>query len=549
MLSELKWIARHASKYRLSVFVQVVLGIAAVIMGLAGSVASKFLINAVTGGQNSGIWLAGALMVFMMLSGIGLRALSGRIVAKINIRVKNELSIDVFKKIVEAKWEALSAFRSGDILNRLSSDVQTVSGGVTGLIPGLFTGLVQFLGALGIMLYYDPSMALFALAGAPVTVLVSRVLIKRMRKYNAEMRSMDSDMMNMQDETFSNIQTIKSLGVSGLFVRRMEKLQKNYKDTYMEYNRFTVGTSAFMSVIGMAVSTCCFCWGVYRLWLGAIDFGVFAMFLQLAGTLSGAFSSLVGLVPQTISCATSAGRIIAVTGLDKEECPPAVLSGNKSVGIELKNLSFAYSDGKYVLKNVDMCIKPGMVVGVVGASGAGKTTLMRIILGLVGHEGSAQMFDTLSNRAELSGSTRPYVSYVPQGNTLFAGSIAENLRMVKEDASDSELEAALRAACAWNFVEKLPQGINSPVGESGNGLSEGQAQRISIARAVLKNAPLLLLDEATSALDAETEEQVLSNIMRTGRTCIVCTHRPGALELCDCVFRIQNTQIIMPDKG
>lgn len=205
-------------------------------MGLGGSVASRALINAVLGVALAPVWSAAAAMLCMMLGSIGMRALSGRVIAKISVKVKNELEADVFEQIIGADWMALSPYRSGELLNRLHEDTRTVAGSIIGFIPSFLAGLVQFLGALAIMLYYDASMAAIALIGVPATAILSRALVKRMRRYNAEMRRIDGEMMAFQDEAFSNLQVIKSFGITDLFNSRMREMQDKYRDTYLAYN-------------------------------------------------------------------------------------------------------------------------------------------------------------------------------------------------------------------------------------------------------------------------------------------------------------------------
>ena len=403
-----------------------------------------------------------------------------------------------------------------------------------------------------IIFYYDPVMAGIALLSAPVTVIFSRKFMHKMRTYNNEMREMTSSLMSFQDDTFQNIQTVKALDLTGVFEKKLKNLQNRYKEKMLDYNKFTVYTSSFMSAVGTGVSYICFGWSVYRLWSGYITTGTLLMFFQMANSLSSSFSSLIQIVPAAINAATCAGRLMAVSELEKEkfldmEQVQAILKKEKKeITIEMKNINVRYEDRKNVIHNGDFVANSGEITAIIGPSGEGKTTLLRVLLGLLyPAEGTAELKNTEDKKSRLSAGTRKMFSYVPQGNTVFAGTIAENMRMVKSDATDEEIREALETACAYEFVKKLPDEIETSVGEKGSGLSEGQAQRLAIARALLKNAPVLILDEATSALDIETEERVLKNIMKEDRdrTCIVTTHRPSVLSVSDHIYEIRESNL------
>lgn len=552
-LREARWLWRYICRYRAAILIHILLGVLGILMSLGGSVASKYLIDAVTGYDTGTIGLAAALMIGMQLGNIAMKSLASQIGALINIRVQNEIQAEVYNRILATDWESLEQFRSGDLLNRLSSDAGTVAGGVTGFIPSFISSAVQFAGAFGIILYYDPTMALIALLGVPVSVLCSRLLLRRMRDHNRKMKAVSSDLMSFHEDSFQNITSIKAFGIIDLFSGKMSALQQKYRETYLDYNRFSVRTSALMSLMGMAVSISCFCWGVYRLWSGAISYGSMTMFLQLASTLGSAFSSLIGLVPTAISVSTSAGRVMAVVELPAES--PAVEQGfqeEEAFTLRLADVGFTYQSGEPVLQEADLVARPGDLVALTGPSGEGKTTMLRILLGLVTpQKGTAELIGGSGRRYTISADTRSAFGYVPQGNSIFNGTIADNLRLTKPDATDAELEEALRAACAYDFVQKLSGGLYHTVGGRGKGLSEGQAQRIAVARALLRGAPILLLDEATSALDEATESRMLHNLMESGlvRTCILVTHRPGSKRFCSKSYRVHEGRVYQEKDG
>ena len=547
---ETLWMYQYAKKYWLSICFYIFAGVLGTFMGLGTSVASKYLIDAVSGIKKERIFFWAILIIGMTAANIFSNAVISRISARINVMIQNEIQADIFEKIIHTEWKELKDFRSGDLLNRLSNDAVQVASSVISWIPNCITKLVQFIGAFLIIFYYDPAMAGIALLGAPVTVVCSRKLMYRMRIYNNEMRQMTGSLMSFQDDTFQNMQTVKALDLTEVFGQKLKRLQKKYKEKMLDYNKFTVYTSSFMSAVGTGVSYICFGWSVYRLWSGYITTGTLLMFFQMANSLSSSFSSLVQIVPSAINATTCAGRLMAVSELEKEKYLDMdqieLIWSKKEISVELQNVDIRYKDEKNVIQKGNFIANAGEITAIIGPSGEGKTTLIRTLLGLLYPvTGSAQIKTTEGIHARISSGTRRFISYVPQGNTVFAGTIAENMRMVKKNATDEEIREALETACAYEFIKDMPGEIDTIVGEKGNGLSEGQAQRIAIARALLKDAPILVLDEATSALDIETEEKILKNIMNAeqGRTCIVTTHRPSVLSVSDHIYEIKDTKL------
>ena len=553
MAREYTWLSRCTMHYKKEVLWYIFVGLLGTAVSLVGSILSKYIIDAVTGFNTRGVVAALVFFVLMQLSQILFRAISSRINIRVSLRVNQQISAQVYDKLLATDWESLSTYHSGDLLTRIAGDVNTVASSVLGWFPELLTRLLQFVGTLGVILYYDATLACLALLSAPVTLLMSRYVIKMMRHHNLKMRQLSSQMMVFNEESFQNIQLLKSFDRTDTYSQKHRQLQQQLKDASMDYNRFSIRKNTIMSLVGTLVALVCFSWGIYRLWSGHITYGTMTLFLQLSGSLTGAFSALAGLIPGAINAATAAGRILSIMELpceDRSDTPQAeaFLNRHKStpLRIEAHALSYHYKDGAPVLTQSSFTAEPGQIVTFVGPSGEGKTTLLRLLLGIVRpREGALALYAPDGEQLEISPSTRSVFAYVPQGNTMFSGTVGDNLRLIRPDATDEQLHEALRLACAEDFICPLPLGLNTPIGEQGSGFSEGQLQRLCIARALLSDAPILLLDEATSALDMETEKKVLENIIRSksGRTCIITTHRPSVLKVSDRIYRIRRDRI------
>lgn len=549
LIKEWKWLIRHASGYRLQIFLYIVIGITGTLMGIGSTVASKYLIDSVVSHNEKTIVSSAVFAVGLGLLQILISSATSRVATVVGSKISNEIRSNVYEHVVYADWEKISKYHSGDLLNRIEGDVSAISSSIISFIPSVFTRVTQFIGCLAVVLYYDPVMALFAFMSAPFLALTSRISAKMMRKYNKESREMNGKILSFYSESIQNIQTIKAFGVTKRYVNQLRDYLFVYRKMRLDHGKFSIIMTMCLSVIGLAVSYLCYGWGVWRLWQGAITYGTMTLFLQISGQLTSSFSSIVSLLPTSISIATAAGRVMEITELDIEDAGDTaeaealeLSTRDRGIYLHCDNVTYSYKDGKTpVVKDISFYVNPGETVALVGPSGEGKTTILRLILGLIKpQQGRMIMSAADGSKTEVSASTRRFCSYVPQENAVFAGSIADNLRMINPAATDDELIDVLKTAEAWGFIEKLPLGINTHINEKGVNFSEGQIQRISIARAILKNSPVLVMDEATSALDAETEKKVLDNIMKSypNRTCVITTHRPSMLQYCDRVYRI-----------
>lgn len=548
MASEWKWLLKYIVKYRFAIIVYVILGVVATAMSLGVSVASKYLVDAVVTHSSDTILRSAVLAVGLVLFQYLFQATSSWITAVVSSKANNDIRHEVYSQILCAEWSEISAFHSGDLINRLEGDATTVSSGVISFIPAVFTRSVQFLGSLVIVLYYDKTMALIALMGAPFLFVSSRFLLKTIRKYNKKSRELNGEILAYSEESMQNIQIIKAFDLTKQYIERFKFILENYRKMRLEYEKFSICMTIVLSLIGVIVSYSCYGWGIYRLWQGAITYGTMTLFIQISGVLTSSFSSLASLAPTAVSIATAAGRIMEVTRFDlendsdKNQAEKVLsLSKGNTLKLVMDDVAFKYGENENeVLKNISLSVSSGETVALIGPSGEGKTTVLKLLLGLVEPTDGKIYLEAGGEKVRVSDSTRRFCSYVPQSVNIFSGTIAENLRMVKPDATESELFSALQCADLDVFVRSLPEGLETQIGERGTKLSQGQLQRLAIARALLRESKIMLLDEVTSSLDMETEARVLENIMKTSpdRICVVTTHRESMLKYCSRVYKI-----------
>ena len=550
IIDDWKWIFSYSKKYKGAIIFYTILGIFSTSMGLVGSVASKYMIDIITGYQTSKLWIMIVITLGSAAFGLVFSNVINRISTKLSIYINNDIQADIFDKIIDAEWMAINRYSNGDVLNRFNGDVNTVSSNAISWLPTIIIAIYNFIATFVVIWHYDKVMSILAFASAPVMLLMSKFLIGKQREYGKKVKEMSSQLMTFEVETFYNFDTIKSFGISTLYGQKMREWQEKFKNISLEYNMFSIKTGVFMSIMGMIVQYAAFGYCLFLLWTRRITYGTMTLFLQQRSNLSSAFNNVVSIIPSFLNSSISAHRIRELVELPKEVHIPESSELDAFIedgfSVRMTDVNFSYMEDQRVITDSAFVAKPGEIVALVGPSGEGKTTMIRLILGLIRPD-SGQTFLTASNgqTVEMNVETRHLFAYVPQGNTILSGTIAENMRMVREDATDEEIIEALKISCAWDFVKNIPDTINAKIGERGRGFSEGQAQRIAIARAVLRDAPILLLDEATSALDVTTERRVLKNIVRQkpNKTCIVTTHRPSVLNMCQRVYRVMETRV------
>lgn len=550
LLSQWFWMGGYVRKYWLLIGLYTLIGASGSLMGLGTSLLSRNLVDSVTGDSTVKI-LASALGY----AGVGLfqlviSALRTRLSMRITMKVGNKIRSDIFAQILRTEWEHLSQFSSGDLLYRINGDTSVVVNNILTYLPNVASILISFGGAFWVMMQNDPWMALIALAGAPISFLSTRFSMRKMREFQKKQMELQSHKTVFNQEALQNMQMIKAFGLVDYFIQQYAEVQDQSLEYAMVQNTFQSKMTILTGLIGQLIGYACYGFAVFRLWQGQITYGTMTLFVSMATSLRGSFSGVLNLLPTAMRAGISAGRIMEVTQLPRESQEDIqkgleLLERSRKTGIqvEMQEVSVAYGEDKPVYTHANLRAYPGEIVGLIGPSGQGKTTTLRVLLGLYHPQSGKVTVSSPGGKAESVGAgTRCLFSYIPQGNTLFSGTIADNMRMLRPEATDEEVVDALKTADAWEFVEKLDKGIDTPVREGGNRFSEGQKQRLSIARALLVHAPVILLDEATSALDMATERRVLHNILRRDplQTILVTAHRPSVLSMCNRVYKIQD---------
>ena len=530
-LDILHWLWHAWRGNRLQACLNAAIGLLSVVVSLAQVTAVRHAIDVASGAQRGNLYWAVAVMGILILCDFLLSISSTWVQNILGIRAQNRMQQRMLDRILRSQWHGREHYHSGDVLNRLEFDVANVVSFLTQTIPSTLSVIAMFVGAFCYLFTMDAVLALITVAIIPVFVGLSKVYVNRMRKLTKDVRAEDSRVQSALQETIQHRMLIKTLESEAVMVNRLERTQGALRHKVVKRTAFSVFSNTILN-LGFALGyLVAFLWAAVRMSANSLSFGGMTAFLQLVNRIQSPARSLTRLVP-------------AESPLDEQGEPIAFKA---PTGIRLEHVSCAYDDGVEVLRDISFDFKPGTCTAVLGETGAGKTTLIRVILGLMApkggkaeiYQGEAASYPIGNGGVRLSPLTRCNLAYVPQGNTLLSGTVRDNLRLGRLSATDEEMREALRMSCA-DFLFDTPDGLDTICGEQGSGLSEGQAQRIAIARALLRDCPVLLLDEATSALDPDTERQLLSNILSgKRRTVIFITHRLAVKDYCDQTLTIE----------
>ncbi|MCR4920682.1 MAG: ABC transporter ATP-binding protein/permease [Bacteroidaceae bacterium] len=535
-----RWLWRSSKGLRLQTIINAVMGVVSVGLDFAFILATKQVIDLATGHSADAPFRLAAILLVVIMCGQILLGFSRRWVAAIlGVRSQNLMQLRLFRNLMQSEWNGIEQWHSGDVLNRLERDVNDVTNTITETIPSLLGVLVRLVGAFFFLYSMDARLACIMVCIAPVFIALSKIYVKKMRAITREIRTTDSQIQSVLQESVQHRVVLKTLERCGTMVERLDSVQHTLR-RQIRWRTLFSSTSGMLLNIGFGTGyLVTFLWGANRLHEGTLTYGMMIAFIQLVGQIQGPFRELTRYIPILVGCLTASERLMELEQTPLEETGEPVFLRH-STGIRLTDVSYAYTQGKEVLHHFSCDCPPNSTTAILGETGAGKTTLVRLILALLRpQEGTIELYSQEEGNVPVSPLTRCNMVYVPQGNTLFSGTIRDNLLLGNPEADEEEMWAALKTSCA-DFVAQLPNGLDTRCGELGTGLSEGQAQRIAIARALLRKGNILLLDEATSALDPATEQRLLEQLNLNnsgGRTVICITHRPAVVDYCTQVIR------------
>ena len=524
-----RWFWNTSRGLRLQSCINAVLGIIHVGLDFAFIAATKLAIDIATGRSYSSLTLAAALLIGIMLSQILMGFIRKWIAAILGVRSQNMLQLRLFSHLMQSEWSGIEKHHSGDVLNRLEHDIKDITNVITETIPSVLGLIVRFVGAFIFLYSMDETLACLLVFVAPVFILLSKLYIKKMRALTRDIRNTDSNIQSILQESIQHRVILKTLERCQTMVERLGISQALLRKQIRQRTLFSSFSATMLSAGFGGGYLITFLWGVNRLHDGEITYGMMIAFIQLVGQIQGPFRELTRYIPVIVNSITACDRLMELQETPTEPEGNAIRLSEG--GIRINDVTYAYDQHRTILKHLSFHFPIGSTTAIQGETGAGKTTLIRLILALMKPQsGSLEIYDAQGKSYAISPQTRCNLVYVPQGNTIFSGTIRDNLLLGNPTATESQMLEALQTACAEFAIER---GLDTPCGELGAGLSEGQAQRISIARALLRQGCILLLDEATSALDNETEQELLHRLRQWSggkKTIIFITHRQAVLD-------------------
>ena len=538
---KIKWILSHAKPVIPFLIFTTVISSASSLISVYNTLISKSLIDSAIGGNTSEVIKYLIIMISITLGMMLLSPITSLLSTHASTKLNQSIQKKLFEHIEYSNWLEQSKFHSVSLLTRITSDVATISSTLLSTIPNIISILVTLLASFSTLIYLAPSIAIIAVFIGPFLVLVSRYFSKKLKDLYKKAQEEDVKYRAFIQESVQNIMIVKTFCMEKINMNRLVQIQDNKYKIAMKNTKLSSMTGLAMSLCSNLAYFTIFCWGALNISTGVTTYGTFTAMLQLYSKVQYPFSSLASMFPGLISTIAAAERLMELEAIPLEKSSETEIIDFTNPEIAFENVSFEYKKGNKIINDVNLTIPYGETIAFVGPSGEGKTTLIRLILSLI-NPSSGKVYLKENNKEDtFNRDYRNLISYVPQGNTLFSGTIEDNLRYGNFEATEEEIYEALKNACALDFVNVLEDGIKTVIGEKATGISEGQAQRIAIARSFLRKKPILILDEATSALDPETEVKVLKAVKALSHkpTCIIITHRPSALNICHRIIRLE----------
>lgn len=550
-LKKLKWIFSQGKPAYPTLIISVIIGSITSAVGVYNTMISKNLIDAATSGQVNIVikWLA--VMVAIIIFNLVFGTINSLLSTYTNNKIYNELQKKFFSHVTYSEYMANSKYHSVGLLTRITSDTSTINGFICGTVPSMIYSSITLIISFFTLLSINPFIAVFTVLVFPMLLIMNKLLGTRIKKFYKDIQDQSIKYNSFVQESIQNLMIVKTFCAEKRTISNLTKLQS-------EKFKLLFKQTLFSSLVGIAFSIgssglyfIVFAWGALNLVSGAITFGTMTALLQLFNKVRSPLSSLAGCYSPIITTLAACERLMELEEMALEEGSGLLDINNYSYpSIEFNNVTFGYKEDSPVLKDISCTINPGETIALVGPSGQGKTTMIKLLLSLLSPNEGSLSISTDNISEKITKDHRNLISYIPQGNTLFSGTVKENITYGNIDATYEEIKKACINACAFDFINELDDKFDTVLGEKGFGLSEGQAQRISIARSFLRTRPILILDEATSALDAKTEISVLKSIKNLEHkpTCIIITHRPGALAICDRILRLEDGNLIEESK-
>ncbi len=545
------WILRNTAGHRGLIALSVLCSALDSVLAVALSLCAKYVVDAAVAADRAGLLYAGAVAAAVVLLHLGLRVwnrdLQVRVAGRLEMRMKN----DAFSALLSSAYAAVSARHTGELMTRLTTDVTVVTDGVATLLPSVASMAARLLCAVFVIAALDFRFAAVLLAAGAVLLLCARLFRGKLKKLHRDVQESDGRLRAFLQEALENLLAVQAFGAYRQTNGEAEKRGRENYTAKLRRNRWSILANTGFSAVFSGGFLFALLWSGARLCAGSITFGTLTALLQLVNQVQVPLSGLSGVLPKYYAMLASAERLMELHALPPDALPEktdgvpdtaALRAGFSALTVE--NVGFSYGRAP-VLAGASLTVRRGEFAVVSGASGIGKSTLFKLLLGVLQPQSGAVTVRTDAGAYPASRATRGLFAYVPQGYLLFSGTVRENLLLGAPDASDADIARALEISCADDFLRALPEGLDTRLGEGGYGLSEGQMQRLAVARALLTGAPVLLLDEATSALDAQTERRLLANLRaQSGRTCLLITHKTAALDLCDSSFTLRDGRLV-----